>query len=150
MELKIGSSPELIAAGQKVRHQVFVVEQGIDATNDLDGKDGDATLVVIFEQGKAIATARLTINLNKMAVMSRIAVLPEHRGKKLAERMIGELIHHAELANITTVKIHAHHYLRRFYETLGFVYQADAGRVAAHKLIEMCYALPKHGNNSPQ
>lgn len=137
MELKIGNSQELIYAGLHVRHQVFVVEQGIDANNDLDGKDGDATHVVIFEEHKAIATARLIKDFSNVAAMSRIAVLPEYRGQKLAEQMITALMHHATLTDIRTIIIHAHHYLRQYYEKLGFVYHAEAGKIATHKLIEM-------------
>lgn len=137
MESKLGQSSELISQGQQIRHQVFVVEQGISAEDDLDGLDQTSIHVVLYDCAKPIATARLTPKTENIAVMSRIAVLPSYRGLKLATPLIQMLVDYAQTHNFHVIKINAHYYLQPYYEKFGFVYHGEAGKVAQHRLVEM-------------
>ncbi|MDQ9091471.1 GNAT family N-acetyltransferase [Pseudoalteromonas haloplanktis] len=141
MEVMLGNSPELIAQAHAIRHQVFVVEQNIPQQLDLDGLDTEAVHVVVTDAGSLVATARLLQRDKSCAVMARIAVLKQYRGAGVAKRVINALLSHATKIGLTVIEIHAHAYLRDYYQHFGFHYVKDVEVVGEHQLIEMHYCL---------
>ena len=139
MEFTIGNHPDLIKKAHAIRKQVFVIEQGIPQVLDLDGLDGSADHVLVTKGEELIATARLYYKRSGYAVMARIAVLQTFRGLGVATKMVKALLDHTKQRNIKTIEIHAHQYLRSYYEKFGFKFIKEVETVGEHQLIEMKY-----------
>lgn len=141
MEVTIGNGKELIQQAQAIRYQVFTLEQKIPQELDLDGLDEDSLHALVSEQGKPIATARLKVNQDGSSVMARVAVSEESRGLRIASKLVSTLIEHAKNIGVRSIEIHAHSYLRSYYEKFGFKFIQEVEVVGEHQLIEMQYYI---------
>ena len=141
MEVTIGNGKELIQQAQAIRYQVFTLEQKITQELDLDGLDEDSLHALVSEQGKPIATARLKVNQDGSSVMARVAVSEESRGLGIASKLVSALIEHAKNIGVRSIEIHAHSYLRSYYEKFGFKFIQEVEVVGEHQLIEMQYYI---------
>ncbi|CAM3005375.1 GNAT family N-acetyltransferase [Vibrio mytili] len=139
MKTVIGNSPELIQKAQAIRHQVFTVEQNIPKELDLDGLDEESVHALVTENEALVATARLTITAENSSVMARVAVTKTYRGMGIASNVVRSLMEYARNHGISSIEIHAHGYLRDYYEQFGFVFIQDVEIVGEHQLIEMHY-----------
>ena len=149
MELIIGQTQEIISLAREIRHDVFTVEQGIPSLLDHDGRDDRAFHALMSDDGRPVATARLYSVDGKHGIMARIAVVKDYRGRGVAGRVVRAMIEYARNYGLASIEIHAHQYLRSFYEKLGFLYVQDGESVAGYQLIEMLYRLDEKSLNSP-
>ncbi|CDU12240.1 GNAT family N-acetyltransferase [Vibrio coralliirubri] len=141
MELVIGNNPELITQAQSIRHQVFVVEQGIPQVLDLDGLDPVSHHALITDGDNLVATARLHIDESGCSTMARVAVLQPYRGSGIASKIVSALLNHASEHGVKVIEIHAHQYLKNYYEKFGFEFIREVEIVGEHQLIEMRYYI---------
>ncbi|NOJ11697.1 GNAT family N-acetyltransferase [Vibrio splendidus] len=141
MEVVIGNNPELIMKAQSIRHQVFVVEQGIPHILDLDGLDLVSHHALITDEDNLVATARLHIDESGHSTMARVAVLQPYRGSGIASEIVMALLKHASEHGAKVIEIHAHQYLKNYYEKLGFEFIREVEIVGEHQLIEMRYNI---------
>ncbi|MBL6449234.1 GNAT family N-acetyltransferase [Fulvivirga sp. 29W222] len=120
-----------------IRKVVFTDEQGISEELDNDGKDPDATNLLLYVDGVVAGTGRVVFEDNK-AILARIAVLPDFRGKGYAKLIINELEKHGLSHGVKEFDLYPHSYLKRFYESVGYL-QAEEKvyEVAGHQLIKM-------------
>ncbi len=116
------SVKELYAILQ-LRAQVFVVEQQC-AYQDMDGKDPAGYQLMAWKGNKLIAVTRILppgISYPEPSI-GRVVVHPEERreglGTELMERSINECY---LLFGRRPIKIGAQLYLKKFYESMGFV-----------------------------
>ena len=137
MHIQIGTSSELIEKAQSIRHQVFVIEQAIPQSLDLDGLDHSAHHIVITDDDTLVATARLLLDEYNNAVLARIAVMKPYRDKGIASTLIHAIVEHAEKLQAVGIDIHAHEYLRHYYEKFGFNFIKHVEKVGEHQLIAM-------------
>lgn len=138
MDIEIGRAAELMAAAQRIRHQVFVREQAIPSQLERDGLDASSFHVVVSQEGQAIATARLSVK-GHQGVLARVAVVKAYRGKGVGGQVINALLNHGNELGLTSVSIQAHAYLRDYYEQFGFVFMSEVAKVGEHPLIAMEY-----------
>jgi len=103
-----------------VRGDVFIVEQAIDWTEELDTWDYEATLFNLYDGSKAIGAARLYKNK-----VGRVAVLKEHRHKKAGSILMRALEDYAKKQGIKTLELGAQTYIIPFYESLGYEAYGD-------------------------
>ncbi|MGF1911401.1 GNAT family N-acetyltransferase [Vibrio kasasachensis] len=143
METTIGNSSELIEKAQAIRYQVFMIEQKIPEELEIDGFDETSTHALVIEQGKAVATARLTIKDDNSSVLARVAVIEPYRGMGIASKMVKSLMEYAKNAGVSSIKIHAHGYLQNYYEKFGFEFIREVEIVGAHQLIEMRHQIAR-------
>ncbi|MDN3702658.1 GNAT family N-acetyltransferase [Vibrio artabrorum] len=141
MKVIVGNNPELILKAQSIRHQVFVVEQQIPQTLDLDGLDLKSHHVLVTDADNLVATARLYIDDNGHAIMARVAVLQAYRGLGIASKVVSTVLEHARQQCAKVIEIHAHQYLRHYYERFGFDFIREVEIVGEHQLIEMRYDI---------
>ncbi|WP_261884258.1 GNAT family N-acetyltransferase [Vibrio pelagius] len=141
MEVIIGTSPEIIERAQAIRFQVFSVEQSIPNELDFDGLDNTSMHALVMDNNQAIATARLLIHSDGSSVMARVAVLEAYRGQGIASEIVKALVDYAEKQGVNLTEIHAHSYLRKYYERFGFSFVREVEIVGEHQLIEMRYPL---------
>ena len=107
----------------KLRVDVFVVEQKCPYP-ELDGKDLDALHLRLLSGKQLVGSARIRkpAKTDPAARIGRVVVAPEHRGKKLGDRLMVEAIAQCErLYPESPIKLSAQSQLLRFYESFGFV-----------------------------
>jgi ElaA protein len=111
----------------RLRARVFVVEQNC-AYQDVDEKDLKALHLMMHHQDDLIGYSRLLppgVSYPEPSI-GRVVVDKDHRkkgaGRQLMEKSIRESITHFNCAEIV---ISAQTYLRRFYESLGFMAEGN-------------------------
>jgi ElaA protein len=111
----------------QLRSRIFVVEQNC-VYLDLDGKDKVALHLFGTFDGKIVAHARLFksgISFDNASI-GRVTVDPDYRDRKwgvelMKEAIAGILEHFGE----SQITIGAQLYLKKFYESLGFVQSSE-------------------------
>ncbi|MCC7411412.1 MAG: GNAT family N-acetyltransferase [Gammaproteobacteria bacterium] len=126
-----------LAQARALRRRVFVDEQGIPAELDDDGHDDGSIHVLAWLDGAVIGTARLTPHADGSAHLSRVAVLPAHRGGGLGARLVRALEALGRRARVRSIYLFPHHYLEGFYAGLGYHVTAGGEVVGGHRLIRM-------------
>ena len=140
LEIALATSGADIDLALAIRRRVFVDEQGIALADEVDGRDDEAVHLLARWRSEAVGAARLLIEGDK-AVLARIAVLPEHRGRSIAPRMIAALESRARELGATRAELHPHDYLEEFYRRLGYsVVPTPIEELGEHRLI--CMAKP--------
>ena len=111
----------------QLRNEVFIVEQNCPY-QDLDNKDLKAWHLMAMEGEKLVAYSRLLapgISYSESSI-GRIVSSPSARktgiGKKLMEESIRQVKH---LFQTDTIRIGAQFYLKKFYESFGFIQQEE-------------------------
>jgi ElaA protein len=120
------SSQELYNLLQ-LRSEVFVVEQNC-VYQDIDGKDEKAIHLIGEDNGKIVAYARLfkPAAYFEQASIGRVVVKESYRDKKLGHLLMREAIRVIETHfEETKITISAQLYLKKFYESHGFVQNSD-------------------------
>ena len=120
-----------IAACQHLRRLVFIEEQGVSVTDEVDGLDDSAIHLLALERDGPVGTARLLVT-GDAAKIGRVCVLPSERGKGIGVALVLAAL--AELQsrpNIRTALLGSQSHVAGFYEKLGFVIEGkeflDAG-----------------------
>lgn len=111
----------------KLRSEVFVVEQNC-VYLDVDGKDDKALHLFGIVENKIVAYARLFKSNDYFteAAISRVVTHPDFRERKIGHDLMRNAIdgiknHFGE----TEITISAQLYLKKFYETHGFVQTSE-------------------------
>jgi ElaA protein len=111
----------------QLRAEVFIVEQNC-VYQDIDGKDEKALHLIGEDNGKIVAYARLfkPHDYFDEASIGRVVVKETSRANKLGHILMREAIHaiktHFDQSKIT---ISAQLYLKKFYESHGFIQTSD-------------------------
>ncbi|KQW28594.1 acyltransferase [Rhizobium sp. Root274] len=105
----------------KLRVDVFVVEQHCPYP-ELDGNDKDCLHLRLLQDGELLACARLWRPTREHHPrIGRVAVSPNHRGKRLGEALMREAIAEVEKRHPgEPIEISAQSHLQKFYGSLGF------------------------------
>ena len=137
VKIKFATTPEEIAAVQKIRQKIFIDEQGIPPDLEFDALDESAFHVLCYHGNMLVGTGRLVILDSNSAVLSRIAILPEYRGHSYGSILVQELEALANQQGVRELALHPHKHLERFYEKLGFKRVSGTSSVGTHELITM-------------
>jgi len=110
----------------KLRVDVFVVEQECPYP-ELDGNDIDCLHLRLMDGNELLACARLWRPSNEVLPrIGRVAVSPDHRGKKLGEALMREAIIACEREYPgEAIEISAQSHLQRFYGSLRFTVTSE-------------------------
>ncbi|MDI1316866.1 GNAT family N-acetyltransferase [Flavobacterium sp.] len=111
----------------QLRSEVFVVEQNC-VYQDVDGKDEKALHLIAEDQGITVAYCRL-FKPNEYfteASIGRVIVKASHRDQKLGHILMKEAIEVVKVEfNETKITISAQLYLKKFYESHGFIQTSE-------------------------
>jgi len=120
-------SPLVLYKIMKARSEVFVVEQNC-VYLDADGKDLNAYHLVLWQDDKVAGYTRLLapgVSYDEMSI-GRVLTTSQFRnhgfGKTLMQQSIEECRH---LFGTGPIVIGAQMYLKRFYESFGFIQEGD-------------------------
>jgi predicted GNAT family N-acyltransferase len=103
---------------RRIRTAVFVEEQGIPATSEWDGRDGDCRHVLALgADGVGIATGRLM----RDGRIGRMAVLRAWRGCGVGHALLERLQEMALQDGLKQVIVHAQIEVAGFYRRAGFL-----------------------------
>jgi ElaA protein len=120
-------SPDELYAIIRLRNEVFVVEQQC-VFQDADNKDADAHHLMVFDENRLAAYARLLPPGLSFAEISigRVVSAPEYRGKGAGRLLMRAAIDACyELFGKGPVRIGAQLYLKNFYEAFGFAQSGE-------------------------
>lgn len=121
-----------MAAALALRHEVFCVEQGVPAHEELDGRDHEAVHLVAISDGELVGACRVLI-VGNIAQFSRLAVLRSARRLGIASALLAAADAEAHAAGARRLVLHAQTYARKLYEHAGY---RPRGRVFTEAGIE--------------
>ena len=104
-----------------LRKEVFVKEQGVPLSLEIDEQDATAIHFIVNDGDDTIATARLREIEPKIGKVERVCVLSSYRGKRLGVLIMESVEQYAKNIDFNTLKLHAQSYAVPFYEKLGYV-----------------------------
>lgn len=119
-----------------IRRIVFIEGQDVPEEDDLDGLDILATHILAVDiNEKAVGTARFRItekhkdNSPKKIKLERFAVLEEHRGQKVGQKMVEfalqQIQKNEEFKTVEMIYLHAQLAAVSLYERCGFKKDGD-------------------------
>ncbi|MEQ8463384.1 MAG: GNAT family N-acetyltransferase [Coleofasciculus sp. E1-EBD-02] len=132
---------EYSAAIQGVRRSVFHIEQGVDPSLDLDGKDETADHILAYVENQPVGTVRVRYLDHQTAKIERLAVLSDFRGQEIGKRLMEEALNIAANKQINTVVIHAQDYVKSLYLKLGFLPEGELFEEAGIAHVKMIKLL---------
>lgn len=106
---------------RQVRRAVFIVEQGVSEADEWDDEDDVCAHVLATANREPVGTGRLTPG----GKIGRLAVLSEHRGRGIGERILTMLVQEAAHRGLDGVYLHAQVQALPFYRKLGFVAEGE-------------------------
>ena len=112
-------NPGEVEAALRLRHRVFVHEQGVAVAADRDGRDGEARHVVAVRNGALVGTCRVIVD-DGLGRLGRMAVEPELRGRGLGATVLEEAERVASAAGAKRMRLHAQVAARSLYERAGY------------------------------
>ena len=99
-----------------IRFDVFVKEQGVDPSLEIDGQDPDCLHAIAYIDGKAVGTGRLLPDGH----IGRMAVLPDYRSRGIGSAVLRKLIKAAGDRGDRQVILASQVHAALFYERFGF------------------------------
>lgn len=130
-----------IAACRALRRVVFIDEQGVSESDEVDDLDGEAVHLLATLAGRPVGSARL-LRHGDAGKIGRVCVLKDMRGTGLgAALMRAAVAQFRATPGITTVKLGAQVHALAFYEKLGFHAVGDAFIDAGIRHREMVLTL---------
>lgn len=128
MDVVLGDWDSLGPRASAIRLSVFVNEQGVPLSIELDHHDANSVhALAVDHQGVAVATGRLLPD----AHIGRMAVLPTYRSQGVGSKILIALVNEARRQGHASVVLSAQQHACAFYEAHGFVSEGhpyvDAG-----------------------
>ena len=121
VQWQTGDWQSLREGAAQVRTEVFVHEQGIDATLEWDEDDSHAVHALLRNRMNVpIATGRLLPSQDGVAKIGRMAVIRPLRGTHFGQQILNGLIEHARARGDRQIQLHAQRSAEGFYRRLGF------------------------------
>jgi len=99
-----------------IRFEVFVAEQGVDPSLEVDGRDPECVHAIAYDEDKPIGTGRLLPDGH----IGRMAVLKEHRSKGVGQKILLKLVEAAREKGWKQVELSSQIQAVAFYERFGF------------------------------
>jgi predicted GNAT family N-acyltransferase len=117
----INSAHQLMPAAYALRHEVFVVEQGISEKLERDEDDKEATHLVALLDGRVVGTLRIVFAHGRLAKMGRMAVAASIRKMGIGRQLMEFAAGSAAAAGADEIVLGAQVTAREFYKRLGYV-----------------------------
>lgn len=118
-------TPGELAEAYRIRHQVFVLEQGVPLAEEQDADDERAHHVLAWEDLRPLGTARLVPLAEGSAKIGRVAVLPQGRGRGIGLALMEWLHETAQELGCRRLSLDAQVQVRQFYDRLGYYAEGE-------------------------
>jgi predicted GNAT family N-acyltransferase/predicted GNAT family acetyltransferase len=141
LEVRLAEPADLPAV-HALRHEVFVVGQGVPPDLEHDARDAAAVHAVALRDGELVATGRLLLDAGPTAVVGRMAVAEAARGTGVGTAVLRLLEDRAAELGRTAVELHAQVHARGFYDRAGYTATTGVYLEAGIEHVSMRKALP--------
>lgn len=118
--ITIASSDRELEDAFFVRHKVFVEEQGVPSSLELDELDKTADHFVVYDADSPIGAGRFREVQTGIGKIERVCILADFRGKKLGKLIMNALENHGEAQGFEKVVLNAQSNAIPFYEKIGY------------------------------
>jgi predicted GNAT family N-acyltransferase len=125
-----------LAAALALRHDVFVVEQGVPEHDELDGRDHEGIHLVAVENGELLGTCRIVM-VGTTAQFSRLAVREDQRRRGIATALLDLADAETRFLHGRRIVLHAQIYARDLYERAGYRARGRVFREAGIEHVAM-------------
>ena len=115
----VSHSPADIARCHDVRRAVFVVEQGVPAALEIDGRDPECTHFLAYVAGELLGCARMRV-VDGVAKAERVAVHSPRRGLGIGRALMRQMEAVARDQGLSRIKLSAQVPVIPFYERIGY------------------------------
>lgn len=136
------AGPEDRDALHALRHEVFVVGQGVPEQVERDALDATADHAVALEGDVVVGTGRLVARPDRTAAIGRMAVAERARSQGVGAAVLALLERRAVERGLSSVELHAQVPARRFYERAGYRAVGEVYLEAGLEHVTMRKALP--------
>jgi ElaA protein len=103
-----------------IRRKVFIDEQGVSETDEVDGLDPVALHLLAMQDAAPVGTARILVE-GAVGKIGRVCVLPQARGTGLGAALIrAAVVELQAMPGVAKAKLGAQVHALGFYERLGF------------------------------
>ena len=119
VSFKVDDRPDLAEKANKIRQEVFVVEQQVDPELEYDEFEADAIHYLLSIEGEAVATARWR-ETEKGIKLERFATIRSHRNKGLGALLLEDIMEDVVPMG-KTIYLHSQILAIPFYERHDFV-----------------------------
>lgn len=110
----------------KIRHQVFMLEQGVPSEIEIDKYEADCIHFVLYgDTNDAIATCRLLPLQNGTMKLQRMAVQKDYRGKNYGYLIVEGAEDFSKKQGYNTITLGAQVTALGFYERMGYTKEGD-------------------------
>jgi predicted GNAT family N-acyltransferase len=131
---RMGRTPEIaqiiveagdLPAARAIRRIVFIAEQGVSETEEMDTLDGACRHYVARIEGAAVGTARLRPYGDGTAKIERMAVLAAHRNSGVGRALLTQIEADSAANGTTEIVLHAQDHALGFYGRCGYIVDGD-------------------------
>jgi predicted GNAT family N-acyltransferase len=119
-EIRLAQGPDDVATVMAIRHEVFVVGQGVPVELEQDELDESADHFLARVDGAAVGAGRLVEEPGQVGHLGRLAVLDGNRGTGLGVALVRAIEQRAVERGLTSVVLAAQTQAVGFYERLGY------------------------------
>ncbi|MBB4824446.1 putative GNAT family N-acyltransferase [Sporosarcina luteola] len=121
IHVKVAASEQERQDAFSVRKMVFVEEQGVPLTLELDEHDDTAAHFIVYSADRPIGAGRIREIGEGFGKVERVCVLQEFRGQHLGNLIMHSLEEHAAQTGMRKILLNAQAYAVPFYEKLGYI-----------------------------
>lgn len=104
-----------------VRRKVFVEEQRVPLSLEIDEFDETASHFVVYEKKSPIGAGRIRETSPGVGKVERVCVLPNYRGLHLGKLIMKALEDHGSEKGFEKIVLNAQTHAIPFYESIGYV-----------------------------
>lgn len=108
-----------------IRYQVFVNEQKVPVTLEVDELETSSLHLVLYEKDQPIATARIYKLNEDTYKVQRVAVLPEHRKHGVGTKLMKAVEEKAKLNQTKQLTLGSQNSAIPFYKKLGYTISSE-------------------------
>lgn len=119
VEIRRAQGDEERDAAIRLRHRVFVEEQGVPERDEVDGRDGEGLHLVAVENDRIVGTLRLVF-VGATVQLSRLAIDVTHRRQGIASRLLRAADDEVRRRGARRVVLHAQTYAKDLYLSHGY------------------------------
>lgn len=120
-----------------IRFRVFTIEQGFAKKDDLDEFDSKSIHIIVYQNSKAIATARMFKENDKTYHIGRIAVLKKYRNNGVGSFILSIFESKSKELGANKINIGSQIDKTGFYEKCGYEKHGDIFDDAGYPHIMM-------------
>jgi len=123
-----------------IRRAVFVAEQKVPETLEMDGSDGPCRHYLARHRADPVGTARLRPLPGGEAKIERMAVLEAWRRQGVGRKILARIEADAARDGVATLVLHAQDHALGFYERCGFIVEGEGFEEAGiphHKMRKL-------------